>query len=145
MLRRTGQGCRAGRVTEEVLVALSTMNGDYENATYPNTSISITTQPTTNTVNSGTGNTITFRVKAATSNANANLSYVWQYNTLNGSLGWTLTTAGGLSGLFTGNTSNVLVANAATTAANTYVVRAIVSSTYTTSTKTSSNAEILIM
>jgi len=88
VLRTTGSGGRAGRVQEEVLVAISNFNGDGEDATYQDAIITISTNPSANTVQFGGGRNATFRVVASitTGNTAAPLTYQWQRSaTLGGS------------------------------------------------------------
>lgn len=74
VLRKVGSGGRAGRVTEETLVAMGSMTGDSEDTVYPDTTITITTQP--QNVSNGVGNVATFTV-VASANPSATLSYQW--------------------------------------------------------------------
>lgn len=140
VLRTEGTGGRAGRIQQEVLVALNTMTGDNEDVTYKDTVIAITTQPSTNTIFFGPGNTISFSVEAA-GTPSATLNYYWQFN--DGS-GWanTTTSANALSG----NTSTTVVFDAESDFANTYVVRAIVNANGTGAAQvTSANATIILV
>lgn len=140
VLRNVGAGGRSGRVQEEVLVAMSSMNGDFENTIYPNTSVTIVTQPSNGSAIKGAGNTISFSVLAQAT-PNVPLTYYWQFNT--GS-SWANTST--QPTLFTGNTSSTLVANATTNTANSYLVRAIVvpPTAWSNVTVTSANAKITI-
>ena len=140
VLRTVGTGGRAGRVQEEVLVALNTMTGDNEDVVYKDTVISITTQPSDNTVFFGSGNTVSFSVAAA-GTPTATLNYYWQFN--DGS-GWanTTTSANALSG----NTSTTVVFDAESDVANNYVVRVIVNANGTgAAAVTSANATIELL
>jgi hypothetical protein len=139
--RVVGSGGRVGRVTQEVLIALSGMLGDNENIVYPNALITITSQPANGSAKPGNGNTITYSVVANSSNTASTLNYYWQFN--NGSV-WANTATGGT--LFTGNTSSTLTANAALNTTNTYKVRAIINVDGTTGALavTSANATITI-
>lgn len=137
VLRTVGSGGRANRVQEEVLVAMNTIVGDSD-STYANAVISIVTQPSDGSAFTGAGNTVTFTVVASAVPANAPLTYAWEYNS--GS-GWSATTG---DAVFTGNTSSTLTANATSNTANSWLVRAIVSSGGATSV-TSSNAKITIV
>lgn len=137
--RVTGSGGRAGRVTQEVLVALAGMNGDAEDVIYPDTIITITSQPANGSAKPGNGNTITYTV-AASGTGSAPLNYYWQFN--NGSV-WANTATQSI--LFTGNTSSTLTANAALNTSNGYKVRVIVNADGTgASAVTSANATITI-
>lgn len=138
--RITGSGGRAGRVNQEVLVALDGVIGDYENVTYPNTIITITSQPANGSAKPGNGNTITYAVFANSSNTASTLNYYWQFN--DGSV-WANTATQAL--LFTNNTTATLTANAALNTSNTYKVRVIVNADGTGAPAvTSANANIVI-
>jgi hypothetical protein len=81
VLRTTGQGGRAGRVTEEVLVA-GGISGDAENVVYPNYAIRVTSQPSnfTITTSANTNNTAVISVTAATVPAGGTITYRWVAN-----------------------------------------------------------------
>ena len=138
VLRTTGSGGRANRVQEEVLVAMNTMNSDYEDTTYKDAVITISSQPSNGSAANGAGNTVTFTVATSVVPSGTSLTYYWQYN--NGSV-WANTATAGT--FFTGNTSTTLTANAANTFLNTYKVRVIVNAAGATSV-TSANATITI-
>jgi hypothetical protein len=75
VLRTVGSGGRAGRVTEETLVAMGSMTGDgSDDAVYPDATITITSQPSNVTAN--TGDNVEFTV-VATSTPETTLSYQW--------------------------------------------------------------------
>jgi hypothetical protein len=75
VLRTVGSGGRAGRVTEETLVAIGSISTDGDDDTvYPDTKITITTQPSSVTANANSN--VTFTV-AATSTPTATLAYQW--------------------------------------------------------------------
>lgn len=74
VLRKVGSGGRAGRVQVETLVAMGSMSSDAEDVVYPDTVITITTQPV-NTSNVAGGNAA-FTV-VATSNPPVALGYQW--------------------------------------------------------------------
>ncbi len=74
VLRTVGSGGRAGRVTEETLVAMGSMTLDSEDTVYPDATIRITTNP--QNVSNGTGNIATFTV-VATSTPTTTLTYQW--------------------------------------------------------------------
>lgn len=142
VLRKTFDGGRAGRVQEEVLVALSTMNNDSDTV-YANTVLAISTQPSSNSTSKGAGKSINFSV-VATATPDAPITYLWQYNTSSGSLGWT--NAAGAPLLFSNAGTATLTANAVANTTNTYVVRVqIASPTWTNAANViSSNATITI-
>jgi hypothetical protein len=75
VLRTVGSDGRAGRVTEETLVAMGSISTDgNDDAVYPDAKITITTQPQSVTANANSN--VTFTV-AATSTPTATLSYQW--------------------------------------------------------------------
>jgi hypothetical protein len=74
VLRTVGSGGRAGRVTEETLVAMGSMTGDSEDVVYPDAVIRITTQPSSVTANANSN--VTFTV-VATSTPSTTLAYEW--------------------------------------------------------------------
>lgn len=79
VLRTEGSGGRAGRVHNEVLVAMSSMTGDAEDVIFADRAIVITSQPSNDSANSAANETATFVVVAVTDPAGGSLSYVWQY------------------------------------------------------------------
>jgi hypothetical protein len=83
VLRTTGQGGRAGRVAEEVLVA-GGITADAEDAVYPDLTIRIVTQPTSLSANATDDEVATFSVVGATTPTGGSLSYLWQANTGSG-------------------------------------------------------------
>ena len=161
VLRTTGTGGRAGRVTQETLTVVASFRSDNsaDDATYQESSISIATQPASATVraNSANANAATFSVSVRNVQPqNTTVSYVWQFNTADGVLGWTnvLNGAGTQRGntTFAGNTTATLTVTPANTSANLLVFRANVTSTpisditgATATTVTSANAQITIM
>jgi hypothetical protein len=78
VLRTVGQGGRAGRVFNEVLVA-GGISGDAEDSVFPDYTIRITTQPLANTANTTNSDNATFRVVASSVPAGATLTYAWKY------------------------------------------------------------------
>jgi hypothetical protein len=79
VLKKTGSGNRAGRVSYETLVAFGSMSGDDEDTTFPDYEIVISTQPLANTANTTAGQNATFRVVAATVPTGGTLTYSWTY------------------------------------------------------------------
>jgi hypothetical protein len=154
-LKTTGSGGRAGRVSWETLVALSTVASDNssDDAVLPDAIITITSQPTTaQTVSFSSGDTVTFGVAAAiTSGATgAPLSYQWQVNNNSGGV-WVNITAG--TGVTTGEPSGVtktgantasLVLDPTANTANNYVFRCVVSNSDAGATAYSANGRLLI-
>lgn len=160
ILRTTGSGGRAGRVTEETLSVVSKFRTDNnaDDAVYPDATISIGTQPLSRQLYSNTANANSTTFSISVSGVNpigATVSYVWQYNTADGSLGWTTVNNGSAqiaNTLFAGNTSATLTTTPAYNDANTYVFRAVATATppagvtnATAVTATSSNGAIVIL
>lgn len=79
-IRRTeGSGGRAGRVFNEVLVAMGSMTGDLEDVKIQDLNIVIGTQPASKTVTAGEATT--FAVVASTVPSGGTISYNWQVST----------------------------------------------------------------
>ena len=159
VLRTTGSGGRAGRVTEETLSVVASFRTDAnaDDALYPDAKISIGTQPSAATVraNTANANTATFTVVVSdVQPVGAPVTYVWQMNTADGALGWTniLNGAGTQRGntTFAGNTSATLSVSPANTSANLLVFRVTstvtpIGTNATAVSVTSSNAQITIL
>ena len=105
-LRTTGSGGRAGRVQEEVLVALSHMYGDGDGQVYPNTAITFVTQTSNTNVLASSAQTALFFVNASASPITGPLTYQWMYSTNSGST-WTNLTNGSVWSGATSNTLNI--------------------------------------
>lgn len=75
--RTSGTGGRAGRVFQEVLVAASSMSGDAEDTNYPDALITITSQPSSTSVEAPAAASFT----VAASTTSGTLTYQWQVNT----------------------------------------------------------------
>lgn len=148
-VRRTvGTGGRAGRVQEEVLVALNTIKGDSDNQTYANVSI-VLTGPSNGSVVSGAANanSVTFTVSPTlTGNTAATLTYKWQVNSGPGT--WVDMAngnnpqPGGVQK--SGVATDTLTITPWNTTANGYVFRVIVTAADEGVSVTSSNAYITI-
>jgi hypothetical protein len=110
-MRRTVGG--VVRTTYEVLVSTNTMLGGGSDKYNPNNYITIVTAPSANSNKSGVGNTVTFKTVATGSNPGQTLTYAWLFANSTGVYTYTSGNT-----LFTGNTSNTLIANAYTTVAN---------------------------
>jgi hypothetical protein len=82
VLRTTGSGGRAGRVTQEVLVALNTMSVDGDGQVYANVSINLVVPSNASVVhNTGGANSVNVTVTPTlTGNTSAALTYQWQVN-----------------------------------------------------------------
>lgn len=113
VLRTVGSGNRAGRVQNETLVAMKTITGDgSDDAVIPDFKLSITTQPSSLTINSSsTSNVATFTVVAGNIPSGATLTYKWQK--WGGSSFGNITDAGAYSNSATA--SLVVLSNTATT------------------------------
>lgn len=128
--RSVGQGGRTARIQNEVLVALSSVLGDTNDSVFVDATITIASAsqspaPVLQGPDSASANTanVTVIATSAPSSATANQTYYWQFNSASGSLGWANTSG---NTRFTANTSSTLLANAANTMANTWVVRCVV-------------------
>lgn len=136
VLRTEGSGGRAGRVFNEVLVAMSSITGDAEDVRFPDYKIRITTQPSNATANGTNNDRATFTVAGATTPTGGTLGYYWQK--YNGSAFANLSNAGAYS-----NTTTATLSVLANTASNGKIYRAAVTVTGGT-TVFSSNAVITI-
>jgi hypothetical protein len=143
-LRTVGSGGRAGRVQNEVLVALSSMTGDSDAQVYANVTITLS-GPSNQSVLASPGTFANNAVFAVTptlaGNTAATLTYLWQY--LNGST-WTNLTANGASIHYSGGTTNTLYAMPGTTAASGTIYRLTVTAADQGVVAYSSNATITI-
>lgn len=127
VLETVGSGGRAGRVQREVLVAMNTISGDAEDASFPDFTLSIVTQPVdSEEVSAGGDEEATFTVAAASAPAGATITYLWQYTTEVGNTNSFATTAA-VAG-FAGQTTATLTVSANTIADGTEV-RCVVSAT----------------
>lgn len=154
VLRTTGSGGRANRVQEEVLVAISSFNGDNEDTTYQDAIVTITSQPSTlqGPVSAASANTVSFSVTAAitTGNTSAPLTYQWQVNNNSGGVwvgidpGTGVTTGQPTEMTKTGANTATLVLDPTGTASNNFVFRCVVTATGTGATATSANGRLLI-
>ena len=156
VLRTEGSGGRAGRVQQEVLVALSSFNtgSDDEDTVYKDSIITISSQPATvrGPVSAASAANVTYSVTASvtTGNTAAPLTYQWQVNNNSGG-SWVNVDPG--TGVTTGQPGNMTKtgANTATlvldptgTTANNYVFRCVISAAGTGASVTSANSRILI-
>jgi len=148
VLKTTGSGGRAGRVQQEVLVALSQMISDGDAQVYANVQITLT-GPSNATVvaNTSNANSATFTVSPAlVGNTSATLSYQWQVNSNTGALGWTnVANSTPTNTGYVGGTTATLLVYPKTAAANAFVFRAIVTAADQGVSATSANAVITIM
>jgi hypothetical protein len=78
VLRTEGSGGRAGRVHNEVLVAMSTITGDAEDVSFPDYILFITGQPENATGDASDDDIVTFTVVGDSTPSGATLGYQWQ-------------------------------------------------------------------
>ena len=154
VLRTEGSGGRAGRVQQEVLVALNMNTEDAEDSTYLDSIITISAQPVAvgGPVSAASANAVTYSVTAAITSGNTapTLSYIWQASN-NAGGAWTTITNGTKNGaafppntIISGAGTSTLTVDPTNVDANNYVFRAVVSATGTGATATSANGRILI-
>jgi hypothetical protein len=144
VLRTEGYGGRAGRVTQEVLVAMSGIITDNTSPIYPDATITITSQPGSNTANLTVGNTATIRVTASITEGNtaAPLTYQWQRSaTVNGTYA-NVVNATPANTTYTGGTTAALVITPTFTDADDNYYRVVVSATGTEASVTSTPAKL---
>jgi hypothetical protein len=111
VLRTTGSGGRAGRVHNEVLVAMSSITGDSEDVSFADYMLRIVTQPSNATGDISNNDIVTFTVAGASTPSGATLGYKWQK--WGGSSFSDLSNAGAYSN--TGTVTLSVLANTATT------------------------------
>jgi hypothetical protein len=147
VLRTTGSGGRAGRVTQEVLVAMSSVlapDGDAQ--VYANVAITFA-GPTDTSVFANTtyANTATFSaVPTLTGNTAATVTYQWQFNDNVGG-NWTNVSNGSPANTnYTGGTSTTLAVKPADTTVDGYVFRLVATAADQGVTATSANGEITV-
>jgi hypothetical protein len=149
VLKTTGSGGRAGRVQQEVLVALSELKApDGDAQVYANVEITLTSPSAATVVsNTSNGNSASFTVGTAlVGNTAATLSYQWQVNSNTGALGWTnVANSTPTNTGYLGGTTATLLVYPKTAAANAYVFRAVVTAADQGVSATSANATITIM
>lgn len=145
VLKTTGSGGRAGRVQQEVLVALSSMFSDGDQQQYPNVAITIAGPSSTSVAaNAGFNNVAILSITTSLAgNTNATLTYQWQYDN------------SGTWANIPANTANVRYANATTpalhirpadnTTANLEIYRVVVTAADQGVTATSANAVLTIL
>jgi hypothetical protein len=148
VIRTVGSGGRAGRVQEEVLVAMNTIILDSDGQVYPNVSITLSGPSNgSNTAGAANANVVIFAVSPTLKgNTAATLSYQWQVN--NGVGAWVNMSdgnnpqPGGVQK--SGVTTNTLTLKPWDTTANGFVFRCIVTAADEGVSVTSSNAYITI-
>lgn len=142
VLRTEGSGGRSGRVFQETLVAMGSMNGDSDDTTYPDSVLRITSQPGNKSVKAGGGNTATFTV-GVTATPDTTISYQWQVNNNVGGVWVNVANGTPTNTSYSGGTTATLTVIPTDATANAYVFRAIASATGATNV-TTANATILI-
>lgn len=147
VLKTTGQGGRAGRVQQETLVALSQVKTDGDQQVYANVTITLTGPSATSVVaNASYANSAVFTVTPTLKgDTSATLTYQWQVNDANGTIGWTNVANGTPANTnYTGGTTATLSVKPADTTATTYRYRAIVTAAGQGVSATSANATITV-
>ena len=142
--RTTFTGGRAGRVQQEVLVALSQVITDNTSPIYPDATITISSQPSQNTANTVLGNTATFRVTASITEGNTAAPLTYQWFAANGISNTYSTVANGTPAntTYTGGTSAALVVTPTFTDADNWYYRVVVSATGTEASANSTPAKL---
>lgn len=131
VLKTTGSGGRAGRVTWEVLACVAEVQNDTaatEDATLVDTTLSFLTSPTAVQFVAGAGNNGTFSVTTDVVPPNATLTYLWQYST-DGTTYATAANGVTANTTYVGNTTSSLVVYADNVDANLYYYRVQVTAT----------------
>jgi hypothetical protein len=146
VLRTTGSGGRADRVQEEVLVAISSFNGDGEDTTYQDAIITISTNPSANTVQFGSGRVASFTVGASitTGNTAAPLTYQWQRSATLGGSYVNVANNTPANTTYSGVTSATLAVTPTFTDANNNFYRVTVSATGTGASATSTPVRLTV-
>jgi len=134
VLRTVGSGGRAGRVQYETLVAMGSLGAqtaaygtpattsDSEDTIFQDGFITIASQPSNATANASSNQSNTFTVGVSMAPGTATPTYLWYYATAGA--GGPFSTTAAVSG-FSGQTTTTLTANAATLAANVWVLAAV--------------------
>jgi hypothetical protein len=147
VLKTTGSGGRAGRVQQEVLVALSQMVSDGDAQVYANVVITLV-GPSNQTVASNTSNSnvAVFGVTPTlVGNTSATLTYQWEVNNASGSEGWVNVQDGTPANTtYTGETTDELSVYPYASDANNYVYRVVVTAADQGVTATSANASLRV-
>jgi hypothetical protein len=144
VLRTVGAGGRAGRVTQEVLVAMNTIQSDGDSPVYPDATITISSQPVGNTANTDLGNTATFSVTASITEGNtaAPLTYQWfGSSTIDGTYD-AVSDGTPANTTYSGATTDTLEVTATFTDADDWYYRVVVSATGTEATANSTPAKL---
>jgi len=143
VLRTVGSGGRAGRVTEETLVAMGSMSGDSEDVVYPDARLTIISQPTNASVvaNTGGSNTASFTF-GVSSTPDATITYQWQYD--NSGTWENVTNGTPANTTYSGGTTATLIITPTNVDANTAKYRVTASSSGATSV-TSANVVLTVV
>lgn len=151
VLKTTGSGGRAGRVTWEVLACVSEVRNDAaatEDATLVDAVVTFLTSPTGVQFVAGAGNNGTFSVTTSVVPENATLTYLWQYST-DGTTYATAANGVTANTTYVGNTTPSLTVYATNTDANTYYYRVQITANNALANSntvyTSSNARITLL
>jgi len=139
VLRTVGSGGRAGRVQQEVLIATGIIT-DNTSPIYPDATITISSQPGSNTANLTVGNTATFRVTASITEGNtaAPLTFQWQRSaTISGSY-VNVVNGTPANTTYTGGTTAALVVIPTFTDADNNYYRVVINATGTEATDVTS-------
>jgi hypothetical protein len=145
VLRTTGSQGRAGRVQEELLVAIKSFTAlDGDAQVYANVTITLTSTATATVIANTTGsNTASFLVTPTlTGNTSASLGYQWQVNS--GGTWNNIADNHPANTIYTGTTSNTLVIIPTYTDANGYKYRVIVTATDKGVSATSANSTVTV-
>lgn len=138
VLRTVGSGGRAGRIQNEVLVAMGSMTGDSEDAAFPDYKLRIRTQPSNATGDISNNDIVAFTVVGASTPTGATLSYKWQ--AWNGSAFADISDAGAYS-----NTTTATLSVLANTASNGEIYRVQISTTGGAANAVSANAVLTLV
>jgi hypothetical protein len=139
VLRTVGSGGRAGRVQQEVLIATGIIT-DNTSPIYPDATITISSQPGSNTANLTVGNTATFRVTASITEGNtaAPLTFQWQRSATIGGSYVNVVNATPANTTYTGGTTAALVVIPTFTDADNNYYRVVINATGTEATAVTS-------
>jgi hypothetical protein len=143
VLKTTGSGGRAGRVQEELLVAISSfVNGDGDAQTYANVAITLDALGSKSVV-AGGGNTAIFtETVTLTGNTSAALAYQWQVN--NAGTWGNVANGTPANTTYAGATTSALTITPTYTDANGYKYRVIVTAADQGVTATSANGTLTV-
>jgi hypothetical protein len=142
VLKTTGSGGRAGRVQQEVLVAMNGLIGDGDAQIYANVSILLTPLGSQSVV-AGGGNTAVFSTTATlTGNTSATLTYQWQVDDAGTWVNVADETPANTT--YTGDTTDELTITPSDVDADGYLYRVIVTAADQGVTATSANGTLSV-